>query len=133
MVDMTFTFFFEGCILLQNRSLNLAILHLADDCKISATYCFIVAYLYHVSTQIMDLNHDNCTNYCCLLVQQHYLAYRLHVIYGGNLLFSFWYGRCNSDDPEIMLSLPNYLECTGQSIGFLCIHEGNSYTVSFLW
>jgi hypothetical protein len=31
-----------------------------------------------------------------------------------------------------MLSLAEYLERTGQSIGFL-IHKGNSYIVSFLW
>jgi hypothetical protein len=80
----------------------------------------------------MDLSQDTCTNYCRLLLQQRYLVYMLHSIFGGNFLVSFQYDGCNPDDPEVMLSLAEYLEHTGQSIGFL-IHKGNSYTVSFLW
>jgi hypothetical protein len=55
----------------------------------------------------------------------------LHSIFGGNFLVSFQYNGCNPDDPEVTLSLAEYLERTGQNVGLL-IHEGNSYTVSFL-
>jgi hypothetical protein len=47
-------------------------------------------------------------------------------------LVSFRYNGCNPVDPEVTLSLAEYLEHKGRSVGFL-IHGGDSYTVGFLW